>query len=294
MGIQFTNNFAAALGASISDSTTTISLATGAGAALPVYGGGDYEWMTLSDASNHLEIVKVTARVGDTLTVERGQDGTTARAWNAADRINSRPCAAAMYDALQVNVSKANSGANSDITSLSGLTTPLSVAQGGTGASTAAAAIANLVTPGTSGNVMTSNGSAWTSAALPSDLPSQTGNSGKYLTTNGSVASWGTLTQSGVGVSQTWQNVAASRNLNTNYQNSTGAPIMVSVDLLHDTDAGYYGIGSLYVGVNTGSYVLVARTNVGEMMSAIVPAGHYYKVADTHAGSSVSAWSELR
>lgn len=35
---------------------------------------------------------------------------------------------------------KANSGANSDITSLSGITTPLSVAQGGTGASTDSAA----------------------------------------------------------------------------------------------------------------------------------------------------------
>ena len=41
----------------------------------------------------------------------------------------------------------AASGANSDITSLSGLTTPLSVAQGGTGASTAAGARTNLNTP---------------------------------------------------------------------------------------------------------------------------------------------------
>ena len=39
---------------------------------------------------------------------------------------------------------KANAGANSDITSLSGLTTALSVAQGGTGASTASAARTNL------------------------------------------------------------------------------------------------------------------------------------------------------
>ncbi len=39
---------------------------------------------------------------------------------------------------------KASTGANSDITSLSGLTTDLSVAQGGTGASTAATARSNL------------------------------------------------------------------------------------------------------------------------------------------------------
>lgn len=43
------------------------------------------------------------------------------------------------------NLGAAASGANSDVTSLSGLTTPLSIAQGGTGASTAADARANLI-----------------------------------------------------------------------------------------------------------------------------------------------------
>lgn len=55
----------------------------------------------------------------------------------------------------------ATKGANSDITSLSGLTTPLSAAQGGTG-------LTSFPSPGTTGNVLTSNGSAWTSAALSS------------------------------------------------------------------------------------------------------------------------------
>jgi len=70
--------------------------------------------------------------------------------------------------------SKANAGANSDITSLSGLTTPLSVPQGGTGASTLTAENVILgdgtnpvkfVAPGSNGNVLTSNGTTWTSAA---------------------------------------------------------------------------------------------------------------------------------
>ena len=43
-----------------------------------------------------------------------------------------------------VNANAAHNGANSDITSLSGLTTPLSVAQGGTGANTSAGARTNL------------------------------------------------------------------------------------------------------------------------------------------------------
>lgn len=54
-------------------------------------------------------------------------------------------------------------------TQITGLTTALTAAQGGTG----------LTSPGTSGNVLTSNGSTWTSSALPAggvtSLNGQTG-----------------------------------------------------------------------------------------------------------------------
>jgi hypothetical protein len=49
----------------------------------------------------------------------------------------------------------ATAGANSNITSLSGLTTALSPSQGGTG----------LTSPGSNGNLLTSNGTAWVSTA---------------------------------------------------------------------------------------------------------------------------------
>ncbi len=71
----------------------------------------------------------------------------------------------------------ATDGANSDITSLAGLTTPLTVAQGGTGAAThtansvlvgAGTSAVTSVAPSTSGNVLTSNGTTWTSAASSS------------------------------------------------------------------------------------------------------------------------------
>jgi hypothetical protein len=63
-------------------------------------------------------------------------------------------------------------GANTDITSLGGLTTALSIAQGGTGASTLTAnnvllgngtSALQAVAPGTAGNVLTSNGTTWSS-----------------------------------------------------------------------------------------------------------------------------------
>jgi hypothetical protein len=72
------------------------------------------------------------------------------------------------------NLTAAKSGANSDITSITGLTTPLTVAQGGIGAATLTAnnvllgngtSAPQFVAPGTTGNVLTSNGTTWTSAA---------------------------------------------------------------------------------------------------------------------------------
>jgi hypothetical protein len=74
----------------------------------------------------------------------------------------------------RTNLNAAKDGANSDITSLTGLSTPLTVPQGGTGAATHTANAVLIgegtgaitsVAPGSSGNVLTSDGTDWTSAA---------------------------------------------------------------------------------------------------------------------------------
>ena len=49
------------------------------------------------------------------------------------------------------------------------------------------------ITSATTGQVLQWNGTAWVNATLDA-LPSQTGNGGKYLTTDGSTASWSTIT----------------------------------------------------------------------------------------------------
>jgi hypothetical protein len=72
--------------------------------------------------------------------------------------------------------------------------TALPVANGGTGATTATTAF-NALAPSqstNSGKYLTTDGtnSSW---ATVDSLPSQTSNSGKYLTTDGTVASWATV-----------------------------------------------------------------------------------------------------
>ena len=63
----------------------------------------------------------------------------------------------------------------------------LPVENGGTG----------ITAVGTSGNLLTSNGLIWVSSPAPISLPTQTANSGKYLTTDGTTASWAAGTGTG-------------------------------------------------------------------------------------------------
>lgn len=94
--IKFTNNASANLATSINTSVTAIAVAAGQGAYFPALSVGQYFYATLIDSSNNLEIVKVTGRSVDTLTVVRGQDGTTARNYIAGDKLELRPVAAAL------------------------------------------------------------------------------------------------------------------------------------------------------------------------------------------------------
>jgi hypothetical protein len=76
MPIKFSNNASSVLAASVDADDTELTIATGQGAVFPSLGAGDYFYLTLG-LVGATEIVKVTARSGDTLTVVRAQEGTT-------------------------------------------------------------------------------------------------------------------------------------------------------------------------------------------------------------------------
>ena len=132
--------------------TITVKNATGTGIAVPA-GKSTYVY---NDATNVVDPVNYlpTLTLGTDLAVTEGGTGAS----NAAG--------------ARLNLGAASSGGNNDITAITGLTTPLAVNQGGTGSATHTAnavligegtSPVTTVSPGTTGNVLVSNGTDWIS-----------------------------------------------------------------------------------------------------------------------------------
>ena len=97
MGVKFSNNAATLLTNSVTSSAT--SLVVDDVSEFPTVGGADYMYLTLSNLTN-IEVIKVTAVAGSTLTAVRGQDGTSASAFVAGDACDLRVTAGVLSDAL--------------------------------------------------------------------------------------------------------------------------------------------------------------------------------------------------
>ena len=109
---KFTNNAVATLSASINSTATTITVASGQGALFPTLSTGDYFYATIIDSSNNIEIVKVTARSTDSLTVVRAQESTTGRSFVGGDSISLRVTAAGLNNFAGQDKNNTFSGAN--------------------------------------------------------------------------------------------------------------------------------------------------------------------------------------
>ena len=119
--VRFSNNAVSRLASNITNVATTISLTPGDGAKFPIISGTQFFMATLIKADGTTEIVKVTARSSDTLTVVRAAEpvGSTqvAYAFTAGDRIEQRLTAKALSDELDrldsgANIGTANKTAN--------------------------------------------------------------------------------------------------------------------------------------------------------------------------------------
>lgn len=155
--------------------------------------------------------------------------------------------------------------------SITGIT-DLAVADGGTGASSFTAnnvllgngtSAFQVVAPSTNGNVLTSNGTTWTSAAIPAQ---------------------------GIGVGQTWTDVTSSRSIGTTYTNSTGKSIQLSIS----TVTNQFGTIRLSISGTIVSSISGGDFGNYQAWNHIIPDGVTYSVSTTGSGSSVSSWWELR
>lgn len=90
MGIKLTNNAATLIPSAVSSTQTALTVSTGSGVLFPTLGAGDYFYATIQDVNNHFEIVKVTARTDDAMTIVRAQEGTLAVSFPANSRFELR------------------------------------------------------------------------------------------------------------------------------------------------------------------------------------------------------------
>lgn len=99
----------------------------------------------------------------------------------------------------------------------------------------------------------------------------------------------GTLATQGVGQGQTWTDMTSSRALSTTYTNSTGKPIMVSVN----TNSGQAVANGFVNGVQIqwqANYYTGSITSV----CYIVPPDATYQVTMSGTGGTIQKWFELR
>jgi len=140
MAVKFANNAYSTLSAGITDAATSFDVASVA--TFPdISGASDYMYLSIIGYS-YVEIIKVTGVSGTTLTVVRGQDGTTGTAHDIGDRVELRVTTAMLEDAIadsNVDVFKTiEISGQSDVVADSGTDTLTLVASGGTTLTTTA------------------------------------------------------------------------------------------------------------------------------------------------------------
>lgn len=99
----FSNNASSLLASGINNSQTTATVQAGQGALFPTISAGQIAAVTLEDVSGDIEVVYATGRTGDTLTIVRGQEGTTALAFASGSRVEMRITEFVLLSFLQKN-----------------------------------------------------------------------------------------------------------------------------------------------------------------------------------------------
>ena len=99
--IRWTNNPSGTLAAGIAPGDTSVTLGSGQGSLFPLLTGAQYSKATIEDVGGNIEVVHITARAGDVLTVARAQEGTVALDFASGSRFELRVTAGALAEFVQ-------------------------------------------------------------------------------------------------------------------------------------------------------------------------------------------------
>jgi hypothetical protein len=219
--VYSSTSVATTLAASLSDIATSLTVTAGGGAPLIQGSGftnGDIFTIAIDPDTQTEEICFVTANSGDVFTVTRARAGSSAVA-HASGATVRHVLTSSDLDFFRDGVTTANAAIPA-----STLTT-----KGDLLARTTATL--QRLPVGSNGQVLTADSTATVGVSwstLTNEIPSQTGNSGKYLKTDGSAASWANVditVSTATGTTYT----AAVTDVNKLVQLSNANPITVTV-----------------------------------------------------------------
>ena len=219
--VYSSTSVATTLATTLTNVATSMTVTSGGGGPLiqgAGFANGDIFTIAIDPDTQSEEICYVTANSGDVFTITRAQAGTSA-VQHASGATVRHVLTSADLVYFRDGVTTANAAIPaSTLTTKGDLLTRTS------------ASLARLPI-GSNGTVLTADSTATvgvTWATLPTGLPSQTGNGGKYLKTDGSTASWNNVDitiSTATGTAYT----AAITDVNKLVQLNNAAPVTVTV-----------------------------------------------------------------
>lgn len=99
--IVWANNASSLLASGITSSSTTVVVTAGEGALFPTIASGQYSVATLEDTGGNIEVVYITGRTSDTMTITRAEENTTALSFASGSRFELRVTAGVLATLLQ-------------------------------------------------------------------------------------------------------------------------------------------------------------------------------------------------
>lgn len=245
-----------------------------------------------SDGSNIVQATTTTV-FGGTVGISQGGTGATT-APSALTNLGGTGIGTSVFTAAttadaRTAIAAAASGANSDITSLSGLTTPLSVAQGGTGSGTASGARTNLgaAASGSNSDITALTASGGIQIGAPTGGAQGTGTiNATALYINGVGVGTGSGSVTSVALSGGTTGLTASGSpITTSGTITLGGTLAVANGGTGQTS---YTNGQLLIGNTTGNTLTKATLTAGSGITITNGAGSI-TIASTASGGTVTS-----